>query len=142
MADRVPPPPGPPPGYPPQQAYGQQPYGHGYGQPQYQQQYQYPPNQQTYTPPENDYNGSYKEDAPLFEDKFQVPKPKYNDLWAAALFVVTVFGVVAVSVLSIRGYANTRSVNGTGIYDDRRNTFGVSARMEWGEVGGEYADRK
>lgn len=146
-----PPPPGPPPGYnsyPPAPAHGQNPY-QGQSQnpynnnaqaPAQNNDYYNPPvdNGNGYVPPQNNntgYNASYKEDTP-FEEKFAVTKPKYNDLWAAVLFVLTMFGLIAVSVLSIRGYAQTRDINGSGIYDDDGNNFGVccSTRLAAGTM--------
>lgn len=60
-----------------------------------------------------------------FEQAFAVPKKKYHDIWAAILFVATFFGLIVVSVLSLRGYAQARGTTGTGIYDNDSNNFGV-----------------
>jgi hypothetical protein len=49
-----------------------------------------------------------------FEQTFKLEKPRYNDLWAAILFLLTFGGFVAVSGLAIHGYA----AQGAGaIYD-------------------------
>jgi len=70
-----------------------------------------------------------------FEQKFVVNKPKYNDVWAGILvcksslglywhlelmltatalhkFILDTLGFAAVSALSVRGYATTRSTQG------------------------------
>ncbi|KAI5776685.1 plasma-membrane choline transporter-domain-containing protein [Geopyxis carbonaria] len=147
------PPPGPPPnhgasadyygnsnagGYvpPPQPTYGQNEYG-GYGNGNGNGGY--PPQQQQYPPPQPNYKAEgygqqgQQQQQPqgppppytTFEEKFAVATPKYNDLWAAILFLVTFFGVVVVSGLSLHGYASTRGNTGKGIYDNQNN-FGLS----------------
>jgi hypothetical protein len=50
-----------------------------------------------------------------FDQTFTIDRPKYNDVWAAVLFILTFCGFIAVSVLSIRGYATTNQ--GSGIYN-------------------------
>ena len=50
-----------------------------------------------------------------FDQTFTIDRPKYNDIWAAVLFILTFLGFIAVSVLSIRGYATTNQ--GGGIYN-------------------------
>ncbi|TGZ82543.1 DUF580-domain-containing protein [Ascodesmis nigricans] len=60
-----------------------------------------------------------------FDEKFAIPNPKWNDLWAAILFLVTFGGLVVVSGLSIRGYSATKGTNGNGIYNNK-NDFGLS----------------
>lgn len=60
-------------------------------------------------------------------------KPKYQDLWAAILFLISFFGLIVVSGISINGYRATTPTNGKGIKDGRNN-FGVSSFMgpiEW-----------
>lgn len=61
-----------------------------------------------------------------FEEKFVVNKPKYNDVWAGFLLILDILGFAAVSALSVRGYTSTRSTQGSGIYDDKSNDFGLS----------------
>ena len=61
-----------------------------------------------------------------FEQQFRLSKPKYNDLWAAILFIVDFFGLIAVSAIAIIAYRATKSTNGNDIYDGKRNNFGVS----------------
>jgi hypothetical protein len=92
---------------PPPNAYQMQPPHNGYynGE-QYQgQQYQPPPGPPPPTDPKNGegYGGGYG--APqTFDQAFSVPKPKWNDLWAGILFLITCAGFVAVSGISIQGY--------------------------------------
>jgi hypothetical protein len=149
---------GPPPnqqygGYPPQpNQYGPPPQQ--YGNPFHgQQQYQMPPQQppmnygpppqpppQNYSqPPPQNYNHpppqqqfDHVQDPPppyqTFEEKFAVSKPKYQDLWAAILFLISFFGLIVVSGISINGYRATAPTNGKGIKDGRNN-FGVSSFM-------------
>jgi hypothetical protein len=78
--------------------------------------------------PNNGMNGGFNDPPPpyTFEQKFALPKPKYNDLWAAILFVIDFFGLVAVSGISLNAYRATKGTNGNGIYDDRGNDFGLS----------------
>jgi hypothetical protein len=115
--------------------YQQQPYQQ---QPQYQQQVQYPPPQQPQyqqeAPPPQQYQQApppqqYSQQPPHygkqpetgngekigFDQTFTIDRPKYNDIWAAVLFILTCSGFIAVSVLSIRGYATTNQ--GSGIYN-------------------------
>lgn len=111
----------------PQMAYGQQ-QGQGYNQPQYNQQQpqqfsQQPPNYgQNYGNAEQGYGGGEK---PTFDQQFKVAKPKFNDLWAGILFIAVFCGYVAVSGISIQGYAATKGFNGGGIYNSS-NDFGLS----------------
>ena len=51
-----------------------------------------------------------------FEQTFKLDKPKYNDIWAALLFIATFCGFVAVSGISIQGYSATKLFQGGGIY--------------------------
>lgn len=93
-------------------------------QAQYQQQggYQQQPQQYAAPPPQ------YGNNAPVpqapngkqsgFEQTFKVDKPKYNDIWAALLFLVTFLGFVAVSGLAIHGYA---SISHGGVYGNTNN---------------------
>ncbi|KAI5465327.1 plasma-membrane choline transporter-domain-containing protein [Mariannaea sp. PMI_226] len=92
----------------------------------YQPQQQ-PPQQQQYQPaPEN--NGyhpeSYIDEKASFEQKFNIPKPKWNDLWAGILFILFMIGYVVVSGIALQGYAANRNTAGSGIYDDT-NTFSL-----------------
>ncbi|KAK0369952.1 hypothetical protein CLIM01_12688 [Colletotrichum limetticola] len=111
-----------------------QQYNDGYQQDYNQQQnYQQPPP----PPPQQGFdNGSngYGYNAPpqgydpekyTFEEAFKIEKPKWNDLWAAILFLAVFLGFAAVSGLTISGYSATKGLNGGGIYDGG-NTFGLS----------------
>ncbi|KAG9234942.1 plasma-membrane choline transporter-domain-containing protein [Amylocarpus encephaloides] len=109
-------------------------------QPQYQQSPQYNQSQSQYPPPppQNQTQAQnqnqpqpYPQQPPQFssapppqapekngfEQEFKLDKPKYNDLWAALLFVATFLGFVAVSALSINGYSSTKGRQGGGIYN-------------------------
>ncbi|KAL2061608.1 hypothetical protein VTL71DRAFT_6985 [Oculimacula yallundae] len=95
-----------------QGGYQQQPYQQQGPPPQ--QYPQQPPNYGNNMPPQNAPNGNGKTG---FEQTFKLDKPKYNDLWAALLFVATFLGFVAVSGLSIHGYV----VGGNGgIYGNQQ----------------------
>lgn len=92
-------------GQPQQQPYSQQPYGQ---QPPYPQA---PPpqnyQQANYTPQGYDNNPTgEKQD---FNQAFAVDsgKPKWNDLWAAILFLLVFGGFVAVSGWTLKGYVIT-----------------------------------
>lgn len=77
-------------GQPPQhQQYGQQQQGGGYAPP-------------SYPPPDQ------KGEPPSYEETFKIAKPKWNDLWAGVLFLLTVAGFAAVSAISINGYGESR----------------------------------
>ncbi|EKD15369.1 uncharacterized protein L3040_001736 [Drepanopeziza brunnea f. sp. 'multigermtubi'] len=103
-------------------------------QPQYQQgaynQYdgaaasgypQQPPKYGNIQPVNNAPNGNGKLSG--FEQTFKLDQPKYNDLWATILFLLTFAGFCAVSGLAIHGY----TVAGTGgIYDDE-NTLSLNS---------------
>jgi hypothetical protein len=86
-----------------------------------------PPQQNGGMPPPPSYNGNmnYSPDQkPDFNQAFKVEKPKWNDLWAGLLFLAVCAGFVAVSAISIQGYAATKGFNGGGIYGSN-NTFGL-----------------
>ncbi|KAF4782854.1 hypothetical protein HER10_EVM0003706 [Colletotrichum scovillei] len=120
--------------------YTQQ-YNNGYQQDYNQQQnYQQGGYQQGYAPPpppqqgfDNGSNGygynappqGYDPEKYTFEEAFKIEKPKWNDLWAAILFLAVFLGFAAVSGLTISGYSATKGLNGGGIYDGG-NTFGLS----------------
>lgn len=76
--------------YPPQEdppeAYGPPPAQ--------QQQYGY-----AQVPPSD-----YTDEKVSFEQAFKVEKPRYNDIWAGILFLMTMAGYVAVSGIAIQGY--------------------------------------
>ncbi|KAI9678273.1 MAG: putative choline transporter, neither null mutation nor overexpression affects choline transport [Caeruleum heppii] len=60
-----------------------------------------------------------------FDQDFKINKPKWNDLWAGILLIITFLGFVAVSAISLQGYSFAKSFNGSGIYDSR-NEFGLT----------------
>ncbi|KAI9799464.1 MAG: putative choline transporter, neither null mutation nor overexpression affects choline transport [Piccolia ochrophora] len=77
-----------------------------------------------------DYNQNYTTPNPSgekqdFTQAFKLEKPKYNDIWAGILLIITFLGFVAVSGLSIRGYATNKNFNGDDIYDTV-NDFGLN----------------
>ncbi|KAI5863722.1 DUF580-domain-containing protein [Durotheca rogersii] len=91
---------------PPPNPYGQ-PYQYGqYGQ----------PGPQGSAP---NYGYGQIEEKPMFDQAFRVERPKYNDLWAGIAFLIVCAGFVAVSGISINGYASNRSFQGGSIYDSR-----------------------
>ncbi|KAL8890787.1 MAG: hypothetical protein Q9215_002091 [Flavoplaca cf. flavocitrina] len=106
-----------------QQQYQQQPNSIGNQQPQYPPgpdlKFQQPPpnygqNNQNTAPPLPQTAGDGKQ---TFENAFKLEKPKYNDLWAGILLILTFLGFTAVSGLSLQGYASNKSFNGGGIYN-------------------------
>ncbi|TVY71175.1 Protein pns1 [Lachnellula suecica] len=109
-----------------QQGIGQQQQGYTQQQAPYQQQ-QYPPPQQYPQQPQQNpqqppqYDGSQSNGAgnekSTFAQAFHVERPKWNDVWAALLFIATFGGFVAVSGLSIYGYSSTKGSQGGGIYN-------------------------
>ena len=62
---------------------------------------------------------------PTFDQAFKVDKPKWNDLWAGILFLAVVAGFIAVSGISIQGYASTYGFQSGGIYGSQNN-FGLT----------------
>ncbi|KAI1438058.1 duf580 domain-containing protein [Xylaria sp. CBS 124048] len=75
--------------------------GNPYGQPPAQSQG--PPPQYT--------------EKPMFDQAFKLDRPKYNDLWAAILFLIVCAGFVAVSGLALHGYSAEKGSYGNGVYD-------------------------
>ncbi|KAK5163281.1 putative choline transporter, neither null mutation nor overexpression affects choline transport [Saxophila tyrrhenica] len=109
--------------------YDAQPPPQAYGGQQYQQPH--PPQQQwkgsDHMPPPPTYNQNFAngDSKPSFDQQFKVDKPKWNDIWAGILFLAVAAGFVAVSGISIQGYASTYGFNGGGIYGSD-NTFGLT----------------
>lgn len=57
-----------------------------------------------------------------FDQAFKLERPKYNDLWAGILLILTFLGFVAISGLSLQGYAANKTGNaGNGIYNNPNN---------------------
>lgn len=97
-------------------------YGNSYGDPYGNAQYQPPPPQPPYgnsqyqeqppphqppkpaPGPNGNYGPDYGGPPPSYDEVFKVQKPKYNDLWAGILFLLTCLGFAAVSGISIQGY--------------------------------------
>ncbi|KZM22966.1 Putative choline transporter, neither null mutation nor overexpression affects choline transport [Ascochyta rabiei] len=101
--------------------YSQQPpqYGKNYAPPQGPPPIQHSPAQQ------NGYAQMDYGEKPSFDQAFKIEKPKYNDWWAGLLLIAVFLGYVAVSALSIRGYAQNIDFNG-GIYGGQ-NDFGLDS---------------
>lgn len=115
---------------------GQQDIGVQYQEPkQYQapngpppQTYQqYPPQQQQYNaqPPQNGKQAQGQYGGQSFTQSFSIEKPKFNDIWAAILFLLTFAGFVAVSGLAINGYSSTSQ--GGGIYNSNAQEVGLNS---------------
>lgn len=83
-----------------------------------EQQYQQP----TPVPPQPAVNINEKPD---FNQTFRINKPRYNDIWAALLFLATFAGFVVVSGFAINAYSKTMSYQGGTIYGGS-NTVGLS----------------
>lgn len=78
--------------------YGQQ--QQGYNQNYAQNNYAPPPG------PPQQYNQQpgYGNEKITFDQQFKIERPKYNDLWAAILFLAVFAGFTAVSGIAIHGY--------------------------------------
>ncbi|KAF2201058.1 DUF580-domain-containing protein [Delitschia confertaspora ATCC 74209] len=90
-----------------------------------QQPPQYPPPNSA---PPNGYgpqNGAQYGEKLTFDQAFEIPRPKWNDLWAGILFILVFLGYTAVSGIAIQGYSHTKGFNGGGIYGSQ-NDFGLS----------------
>lgn len=96
---------GPP---PPQNYNGPQVYGNGYNG-----SAQYAPNPPQYEATPMGPAGNGGDD---FDKTFKLEGPKWNDLWAGILLVMTMLGFVAVSGLSLHSYSQHGS--GGNIYHD------------------------
>ncbi|KAH7314220.1 protein PNS1 [Rhexocercosporidium sp. MPI-PUGE-AT-0058] len=112
----------------PQGQYQQQPQGQYQQQPYQQQQQQGPPPQQYPQQPPNYGNNMPPQNAPNgklsgFEQTFKLDKPKYNDIWAALLFLATFLGFCAVSGLAIHGYV----VGGSGAIYNGNQTVSLNS---------------
>ncbi|KAI9795071.1 MAG: putative choline transporter, neither null mutation nor overexpression affects choline transport [Peltula sp. TS41687] len=109
-----------PPAAPPPMQYPPEPPFSNDGQYENSKPSQQPP---TYR---QDLNGIPSEGEKLtFDQRFKVEKPRWHDLWAGILLILTFVGFVAVSGLTIQGYAATKGFNGGGIYGGS-NSFGLS----------------
>lgn len=122
-----------------QQQWGQQQgYQQQYGQQYQEQQQPPPPQQQQYQPPsggpeyqQQKWNGpqhmppppNYQQNfgesdtKPDFQQAFKIEKPKWNDLWAAILFLAVFAGFAALSGYALYYYSQYHSFSGDGIYD-------------------------
>ncbi|KAK0720109.1 plasma-membrane choline transporter-domain-containing protein [Lasiosphaeris hirsuta] len=99
------------------------PHNNGYANDQYQP----PPGPPPFDPKQQ--SPSYGA-PPTFDQAFQVQKPKWNDLWAGILFLITCAGFVVVSAISIQGYAATRRQN-SGDLNGQLNTFSLTTHTIW-----------
>ena len=105
--------------YPPQSSGNNGPTAPTYPGPKYTQQ---PPSYtQTYGAQPPPIPGN----KPTFEQSFKLERPRWNDLWAGILLIVTFLGFAAVSGISIQGYAVTKGFNGGSIYSSA-NQFGLT----------------
>ncbi|KAI2471069.1 DUF580-domain-containing protein [Annulohypoxylon bovei var. microspora] len=93
-----------------QQAPNPPQYGEQYGQPD-------PRGPAPGPGPAPNYTNGYGNEKPMFDQAFKLERPKYNDLWAGILFLAVCAGFVAVSGISINGYASSKNFQGGGIYD-------------------------
>ncbi|KAL9136355.1 MAG: hypothetical protein Q9175_002431 [Cornicularia normoerica] len=60
-----------------------------------------------------------------FDQVFKLDKPKYNDVWAGILLILTFLGFAAVSGISLQGYSANKRLSGGGIYN-AGNTFSLN----------------
>lgn len=99
-------------GYYQQNQYGAPPQQNGYAQQDYSQA---PPTYgQTYGV-QPGYGQDGKND---FNHAFKIEKPKWNDLWAAILFLAVFAGFTAVSGITLAGYTGWKGTFGSGIYNN------------------------
>ncbi|KAI9846839.1 MAG: putative choline transporter, neither null mutation nor overexpression affects choline transport [Thelocarpon superellum] len=91
--------------------------GQGYQDPKFTQQ----PPTYTYQPAPLPASG----EKASFDQTFRVDTPKWHDVWAGILLILTFCGFVAVSGFALQGYATTKGFNGGGIYDGG-NDFSLS----------------
>ncbi|KAK3672085.1 pH nine-sensitive protein 1 [Recurvomyces mirabilis] len=108
--------------YPMQQPYNAPQQGYGGPPPQQWNGPQYMPPPPTY---QQNYGQWNQDQKPTFDQAFKVEKPKWNDLWAGILFLLVCAGFVAVSAISLQGYAANKGFNGGGIYGSQ-NDFGLN----------------
>jgi hypothetical protein len=113
------------------QAYNQQPRYEAQQpylqEPQGPQQYphqppKYPPEQY----PDPAQGSGVQDEKHGFEQRFKLECPKYNDLWAAILFIATFLGFAAISGLTIYGYSHTKSRQGSGIYNSSSTSVALN----------------
>lgn len=127
------------------QGYQQGSYGNNYGAPppppgppppdyhQQQQNYSNPQNsnfqQMNYDdssvnalkPPPINFNTKPNESGENFTDRFEVKKPKWNDIPFTIFFLLILGGFIAVAVIVLRAWAQTYRFQGTGIYNSSNN---------------------
>lgn len=51
--------------------------------------------------------GDYPDEKVPFDLAFKIEKPKWNDLWAGILFLLTMAGFLAVAGIAINGHGTT-----------------------------------
>ncbi|KAK3328245.1 plasma-membrane choline transporter-domain-containing protein [Cercophora scortea] len=107
------------------------PYGYSNNNGQYQGQAPpAPPNADPKLGANYGANGGYDGPPPSYDEVFKVDKPKWNDLWAGILFLITCAGFVVVSAISIQGYAATRRENSGGL-KGQINNFTLTTHTIW-----------
>lgn len=104
-----------------------QPYNN---QPNYQQngnnnQPQYDQEANMGAPPPINYATKPNETGVTFEERFEVKKPKWNDIPFTILFLAVLGGFIAIAVICIRAYGITHWFQGDGIYSNS-NTFSLN----------------
>jgi hypothetical protein len=107
-----------------QQPYSSEQQYQNQGQGPYQQQYTPQTQQYPQEPPrfEAQPHQDNVDEKTGFNQQFKLDKPKFNDLWAALLFLATFAGFVAVSGLVLYGYSHTKGQQGDGIYNGGSST--------------------
>jgi hypothetical protein len=105
--------------YPPQEGFAPQQPQYGYEKNGTSNDGAYASQPQQHVPMNTSQEGKQS-----FDQAFVIAKPKWNDLWAAILFLATFAGFIAVSGLSIRGYTVTQgSSNGSSTFGLNRLTI-------------------
>jgi len=105
-----------------QQEYYQNNNGGNGGNPQQFNSNQFvQPNEYGHEPDNNMYNdekqGLPNPQGQTFDEAFQVEKPKWNDIPFTIFFLAVVCGFIAIAAITLRGYSNTYSQQGSGIYN-------------------------
>lgn len=98
-----------------------------------QGEFKYPTNSPTppaQLPMNQPINQTYGQPPPYtFEETFAIQRPKYNDLWAAVLFIADLLGLLALSIISFKSYSQNKRIQsggGTGIHGNEQRDLGLS----------------